>query len=130
MVLHDFLSRQKHDDSNPYEIIPITFNVYNMLHETYYNLGLTDKYLVQTWSQTESSRIILPEVHGLQKILDTNILPEKQKTAPKHKKGSEIKPQLRQGRVGIKHKNPKLLKILMNWQTNCRKYLNYLQPKT
>ena len=26
MILSDFLSRQKHDDSNPLEIIPILFN--------------------------------------------------------------------------------------------------------
>ena len=43
----DFLSRQKHDDSNPHDIIPISFNMYNILYERYYNLGLTDKYLVQ-----------------------------------------------------------------------------------
>ena len=28
MVLSDFLSRQKHDNSNPHEIIPISFNMY------------------------------------------------------------------------------------------------------
>ena len=27
MVLSDFLSRQRHDDSNPHEIIPISFNM-------------------------------------------------------------------------------------------------------
>ena len=35
MVLSDFLSRQKHDDSNPHEIIPISFNMYNALYEMY-----------------------------------------------------------------------------------------------
>ena len=54
MVLSDLLSRQKHDDSNPHDIIPISFNMYNILHKRYYNLGLTDKYLVQTQSQTKS----------------------------------------------------------------------------
>ena len=48
MMLGDFLSRQKHDDSNPHEIIPISFNMHNLLHEKYYNIGETDKYLVQT----------------------------------------------------------------------------------
>ena len=28
MVLSDFLSRQNNDDSNPHEIIPISFNTY------------------------------------------------------------------------------------------------------
>ena len=65
-----------------------------------------DKYLVLTQSQTKSSRIMLPEVHGVKKIIDTNSLPEKQKTAPQVKKGSESKPRLGQGRVRTKCKNP------------------------
>ena len=32
MVLSDFLSIQRHDDSNSYEIIPHLFNMQNMLH--------------------------------------------------------------------------------------------------
>ena len=32
---------------------------------------------VQTQSQTKSSGVTLPEVHGANKTLDTNILPEK-----------------------------------------------------
>ena len=42
----------------------------------------------------KSSRITLPEVHGVKKILDTNSLPEKQKTAPQVKKASENKSRL------------------------------------
>ena len=45
MILSDFLSRQKHDDSNPHEIIPISFNMHNVLHEKYYNIGEIDKYM-------------------------------------------------------------------------------------
>ena len=41
MILSDFLSRQKHDDSNPHEIIPITFNMQNVLYCKYYNKGET-----------------------------------------------------------------------------------------
>ena len=33
MILSDFLSRQKHDDSNPHEIIPISFTMHNVLHK-------------------------------------------------------------------------------------------------
>ena len=33
MILSDFLSRQTHDNSNPHEIIPISFNMYNVLYE-------------------------------------------------------------------------------------------------
>ena len=35
MILCDFLSRQKHDDSNPQEIIPISFNMQGILHNRY-----------------------------------------------------------------------------------------------
>ena len=39
MVLSDFVSRQKTDDSNPHEIIPISFNLRGVLHENYYRLN-------------------------------------------------------------------------------------------
>ena len=77
MILCDFVSRQKHDNSNPHAITPISFEMYNILYERLYNLGLMDKYLVQTQSQTKSCRIILREGNGVKKILDTNLLPEK-----------------------------------------------------
>ena len=48
MILSDLLSRQKHDDSDPHDIIPISFNMHNVLHEKYYNLGKMDKHLEQT----------------------------------------------------------------------------------
>ena len=48
MVLGDFLSRQNHDDSNPHEIIPISFHMYQVLYKNYYNIGNTENYLVQT----------------------------------------------------------------------------------
>ena len=48
MVLSDFLSRQKNDISNPHEIIPISFNLCQILNDNYYN---TEKYLIQTRSQ-------------------------------------------------------------------------------
>ena len=47
MILSDFLSRQNPDNSDPHDIIPISFNMHNVLHEKYYNLGMTDRYLVQ-----------------------------------------------------------------------------------
>ena len=39
MILSDFLSRQKHDDSDLHEIIPISFNMQSILQVRYYNLG-------------------------------------------------------------------------------------------
>ena len=65
MVLSDFLSRQSNDDSNPHEIIPISFNMHKVLGENYYNI---DSYLVQTRSQATTSWIKLQEVLCMRKI--------------------------------------------------------------
>ena len=75
----------------------------NILQSKYYNIG---KYLVQTRSQTKSSGISLPEVHGIGKGLDLKILPEKQVIKPiitSEAKGISqiIKPRLSQGRAGL-----------------------------
>ena len=50
MVLSNFLSRQKHDDSNLHEIITVSFSMQSILQTRYYNLGEGNsvKYLVQT----------------------------------------------------------------------------------
>ena len=85
LVLSDFLSRQHHDDSNPHEIIPISFNMYQVLCEKYYDVGNIGNYLVQTRSQTKSNGIKLPEVHGGRNNLDPNILLEKT-TCQSHKR--------------------------------------------
>ena len=84
MILSDVLSRQKHDNSNPHEIMPISFSMQGILHSQYYNLdeGNIGKYLVQTRSQAKSSGIKLPEVHGVGKRLDLNILQERQVIKP------------------------------------------------
>ena len=99
MVLSDFLSRQNNKDSNPHERIPISFNMYQVVHENYYN---TENYLEQTRSQARSSCIKLLEVHGVGKNLDPNIIPEKQHANPI--KGSVEKPWIGQGRAGLRRK--------------------------
>ena len=38
MVLSDFLLIQNHDNSNTHEVIQISHNMHNLLHETYYNI--------------------------------------------------------------------------------------------
>ena len=101
MVLSDFLSRQKNDDSNPHEIIPISFNTYKILNDNYYNI---EKYLIQTWSQARSSGIKLPEIHGVGENLDLNIKPEKQHA--NSKQGSVERPCTGQGRAGLRRKKP------------------------
>ena len=84
MVLSDFLTTQRHYDGNPHEIIPILFNMQSIVHSKYYNIGKgrVEKYLVHTRSQTKSSGISLPEVHGRGKGIDPNMLPEKQVVKP------------------------------------------------
>ena len=106
MILSDSLSRQKQDDSNPHEIIPIFFNVQNILQSKYYSIGEREegKYLVQTRLQAKSSGITLPEVHGVDKGMDPKIRLEKHIIKPissEVKSVSPIKPRLGQGRVGI-----------------------------
>ena len=101
MVLSNFLSRQNNDDSSPHEIVSISFNMHQVLHENYYN---TENYLVQTRSQARSSEFKLPEVHGMGKNLDPNIKPEKQHA--NFQKGSIEKPCIGQGRAGVKRKRP------------------------
>ena len=73
MILSDFLLRQKHNNGNPHEILPVSFNMYNILHKRYYNIGKSERYLVQRWSQTKYSEIKLPNIHGMSKNLDPNI---------------------------------------------------------
>ena len=82
MVLSDFLSRQNNDDSNPHEIIPISFNIHKVLHKNYYNMEI---YLVQTRSQAKSSGIKLLEVHGMGKNLRSQHKPQKT-TCQSHKR--------------------------------------------
>ena len=77
MILSDFLSRQNVDDSNPCEIIPISFNLRTVLQDKYYNLeGENEKYMIQTKPQIKASGVQLPEVHGSRKGLDPHKIPE------------------------------------------------------
>ena len=59
MVLSDFLLRQSNDDSYPHEIIPLFFNMHQVLQENCYKI---DSYLVLTRSQAKSSGVKPPEV--------------------------------------------------------------------
>ena len=95
-----FLSRQKNNDSNPHEIIPISFNMCQILDDNYYS----KKCLIQNRSQVKSSGIKLLEVHGMGKNLDPNLKPEKQHTIPKQ--GSKERLHIGQGRAGSRRKRP------------------------
>ena len=116
MVLSDFLSRQKTDDSNPYELIPISFSLKDQVSNYFYRIdneiGLPskDKYLVQTRSQVRSSGIRLPEIHGANNGLDPHVQRGKQKSFPIQtiNKGMPThpipKPRIGQGRAGLRRK--------------------------
>ena len=47
MVLSDFLSRKQGDDSDPHQIIPISFNMKEILKQNYHSY-VKDTFLVQT----------------------------------------------------------------------------------
>ena len=105
MILSDFLLQQKNDNSDPSEIIPISFNAYNILEESR-NSGMCKrhegKFLIQTCSQARMSCTTLQEVHGVRKELDPNLRPEKQHALPK--KGETERPHIGQGRAGLRRK--------------------------
>ena len=130
MVLSDFLSRQKMDDSNPHEIIPISFILKHLVSNHFYQINSmnevseteTNKYLIQTRSQAKSSGIKVPEKHGANKGINPHIKPARQRplpTLPMHSipptnlaqpvdKGPPThpipKPRIGQGRAGLKRK--------------------------
>ena len=130
MVLSDFLSRQKMDDSNPHEIVPICFTLKSLASNHFYQINSTNeisetetnKYLIQTRSQAKSSGIKVPEIHGANKGINPHIKPGRQRplpTPPMHSilpttlaqpvdKGLPThpipKPRIGQGRAGLKRK--------------------------
>ena len=119
MILSDFLSRQKVDDSKPNEIIPISFNMRDILQDWYYNIKSVktkDKYMVQTRSQAKAIRVNLPEVHGVNKGLDPYIRPERWTIKPTviHTgvRTPICKPRVGQGRAGLRRE----MKIVMPLQ--------------
>ena len=112
MILSEFLSRQKNDDSNSHEIIPLSFNICQILDDNYYS----KKYLIQTRSEATSSGIKLPEVHGVGKNLDHNLKPEKQHIIPKQ--GSMERPHISQGRAGPRRKRPDAINQSINPPSN------------
>ena len=123
MVLSDFLSRQKMDDSNPHELIPISFLLRDQVSDYFYHidneidLPRKDKYLVQTRTQVRSSGIRLPEIHGTHKGLDPHAQPGKQKSSPIQTINKGIpthpipKPRIGQGRARLRRKVNKLQPI-------------------
>ena len=102
MILSDFLSRLKVKDSNPCEIMLISFSMRAVLQDKYYSLE-NERYMIQTRSQTRASGVQLPEVCGSKKGLDLHKIPEKQHQ-PIVGLDIEKKPRLGQGRAGVRRK--------------------------
>ena len=67
-------------------------------------------------SQSTSSGIKLPEVHGMRKNLDPNLKPERQHTLPKQ--GSMERLCVGQGRAGSKRKRPDPINHAINQASN------------
>ena len=77
MVLSDFLSKQPGDNSDPHQIIPISFNMKDILKRNYQNV-VKNTFMIQTRSQTKSRGVKAPAVQGT--------------TTPSNKRRKEIKP--------------------------------------
>ena len=147
MVLSDFLSRQMMDDSNPHEIIPISFTLKSQVSNHIYQINNknnqveTNKYLMQTRSQAKSSGIKVPEIHGANKGLNPHVKPGKQRplpTLPMHSLPPTLlvqhvdkelptypipKPRVGQGRTRLRRKSKTIQPISLSKQMPA-------QPKT
>ena len=65
MILSDFLSQQHNDDSNPNEIIPISFDLFNILEN---NLDDFDKN--NSLNDSKYKHILKPVVQNSQKFME------------------------------------------------------------
>ena len=139
MVLSDFLSRQKTDDSNPHELIPILFSFKGQVSDHFYHIDneviipRKDTYLVQTRLQVRSSGIRLLEIHGANKGLDPHIQPVKQKSFPRQtiNKGMPThpipKPSIGQGRARLRRKVNTIQPIQLPQQPPTQPMMKHIQ---
>ena len=88
MVLSDFLSRQLGDDSDPHEIIPISFNIKEIVKENYQNM-VKDMYMVQTRSQAKAQANAPAVQNTTGKSVTQNALPKVDKIPIKTEKDSK-----------------------------------------
>ena len=68
MILANYLSRNRHDDEDPAELIPVSFCKIRDIEE----------FCVATRALVKASGETVPEVHGVDKELDPHITPEQQ----------------------------------------------------
>ena len=124
--------------------IPILFTLRSQVDSHFYQINSrmdqpkTDKYLIQTRSQTKSSGIKILEIHGANKSLDPHVKPGKQKPLPllpihNIDKGPPThpipKPRIGQGRAGLKRKVKTNQPIPLPQQTPAQPITTYV-PKT
>ena len=104
MILCDFLSRIKSDDSDPHNLIPIAFhqmelepiqyNPNQILEQFYFleemgykiiaeEISQENSYMIMTRRAAKQTGANLPEVHGANKPLDPDLKPEKDKSLQK-----------------------------------------------
>ena len=88
MILSDFLSRQIEDNSNPHEIIPISFNIWEILQESYHGM-VTDTYNVQMRAQAKA-QANAPTAVDTQPITQ-KVTPNSDKLPSKTKEESNMK---------------------------------------
>ena len=95
----------ENDDSDPSEIIPISFNAYRILEENRKSdvCKNKEKFLIQTHSQAKTSGTKLSKVQRVRKELNPNLRQEKQHAMPK--KGMTERTHIGQGRAGLRRKH-------------------------
>ena len=104
MVLSDFLSMHFEDDSDPHEIIPISFNIKEILKENYQNM-VKDMYMLQTRSQAKAKAKCPPVQSTTGRPVTQNTIPKVDKIPIKTEKDSKppqstvVSQQLPQGLV-------------------------------
>ena len=88
MVLSDFLSRQLRHDSDPHEIIPISFNVKEILKGNYQNM-VKDTYIIQTRTQANAQANVPTVQSTTGKLVIQDDMPKVDKIPIKTKKDSK-----------------------------------------
>ena len=114
MILSDFFSRQHGDNSDPHQIIPISFNIKEILKESYQNI-VKDTCMVQSRSQTKAKAANAPAIQSTTRkpvtqsiIPRVDKIPNKTNKDPKPNINTQTQPQntvvnqqLPQGLVGL-----------------------------
>ena len=104
MVLSDFLSRQLGHDSDLHEIIPVSFNIKEILKENYQNM-VKDMYMVHIRSQAKAKANAPAVQNSTGKPVTQNAIPKVDKIPIKTEKDSKpshsavVSQQLPQGLV-------------------------------